>query len=96
MSLIIRENKSTIHPKQGMSANYLVVQVNNKKPIILPQISASRTDYDKAERAKIPLNAKIFQYYINLKLSIYKDIFQKKILGDYKSIMKLTSNLVSF
>ena len=99
MSLIILGNKSTIHPKQGMSANYMVAQVNGKKPINLPQISASRADYDKAERAKIPLNAKIFQYYINLKLSIYNGITdpntQKKILDNYKLIMKKHTPIIS-
>ena len=99
MSLIILKNTSTIHPKQGISANVLTVKINNKTTIELPQICASRTDYDKSKKAKIPLNADIFQYYINRKLSMYNDVTdlntQDKIVHDYELIMKEHSPIVS-
>lgn len=97
MSLTILSNTPVAQLGSQISTKYMKVEIN-KKILELPQLCASYSDYDKSKTSNIPLNATIFQYYVNLtrfKRDITDPHTQQRILDNYKYIQNKYAPIVS-
>lgn len=100
MSLIIQDTHTIVNQNnpKNMGANYMKAIVNDKE-IELPYFCASRADYDKSEKSKIPLTSKIFQFYVNLAYKNRKNIVeiekQNTLSRNFNKIQKKHNPLIS-
>lgn len=101
MTMQIIDSDSTTYQNKDhdeLSANYLKSIVNGKE-IDLPSPCASKSDYDNSEIAKIPLETKIFQHYVNMitlkKGGIQNTANQATITRDFNDLKSKYNPLIS-